>query len=145
MHSIPSRFNLIHTLTLHFLHKIHLKIILPPMLRLCNGRIPSNCLPKFCIHFPIRMKSDHKPLQQSLTNMVNILYWSLHNLLLHFRMEVDTMFSTCDIVCKVIPAQVLLEVIQAVQQICSLPDKVFQSLYLHIANGKINFVPNHFQ
>jgi hypothetical protein len=75
--------------------------------------------------------------------MVNILYWSLHNLLLHFRMEVDTMFSTCDIVCKVIPAKVLLEVIQAVQQICSLPDKVFQSLYLHIANGRINFVPNH--
>jgi predicted nucleic acid-binding protein len=46
-------------------------------------------------------------------------------------MEVNTMLSTCNIICKVIPAQVLLEVIQAVKKISSLPDKILQSLYSH--------------
>lgn len=64
-------------------------------------------------------------LKQTLTNNFDIFHWDFHNLLLHFIVQINAMFSARNIISEVIPTKILLQVIQSIEEIGCLPCKIF--------------------
>lgn len=59
-----------------------------------------------------------------MTDDLDLLDGHFHDLLLHFVVQIDAVFRAPDVVGKVVPAQVLLEVVQPVEEVGRLPGEV---------------------